>query len=114
MDLLERLKSPNIEDGLLRLLLALTLQYLHEFVQSEQLSRRLVHLCARKISTLVSYAISQQQTENITNQGATHPSTPHTMSPCPTSVQSAGTSQQNASTSARLVYFPLSVINKFQ
>lgn len=103
LDLLERLKSQNIEDGLLRLLLSLTLQYLHEFVQSEQLSRRLVHLCARKISTLVSYTISQQQTENCnSNQSSTHPSTPQTPSPCPSSSQPGGTTQ-NVSNSGRLV-----------
>lgn len=97
LDLLERLKSTNVEDGLLRLLLNLTLQYLHEFVQSEQLSRRLVNLCARKLSHLVSVAQQQQQQENNSNQ----PSTPQTPSPCPVPAQT--TNQPNGGPAAKCV-----------
>lgn len=101
LDLLERLKSPNIEDGLLRLLLSLTLQYLHEFVQSEQLSRRLVHLCSRKISNLCNYAANQQQNENNSNHSSTYPPTPQTPSPCPATVQSGSANQNIPSANGR-------------
>ena len=99
LELLERLKTPNIEDGLLRLLLSLTLQHLHEFVQSEQLSRRLVHLCARKLSNLCNYALTQAQNDkNNANQSLTHSPAPQTPSPCPTPAQFASNNQnvQNA------------------
>lgn len=98
MDLLERLKLSNVEDGLLRLLLAMTLQYLHEFAQSEQLSRRLVHLCARKLSTLVNHAMNhhqQPQGESIVNQSSTQPPTPQTPSPSPVLSQMSTGNQQN-------------------
>lgn len=62
LDLLDRLKLPNNEDGLSRLLLSLALQYLHEFVQSEQLSRKLVYLCARKISSMCSLSNNSANT----------------------------------------------------
>lgn len=94
MDLIEKLRSSNIEDGLFRLMLSLTLQYLHEFVQSEQLSRRLVHLCARKISYLCNYAANQLQNENnISNHASTYPLTPQTPSPCPVTTHSGSINQ---------------------
>lgn len=100
LDLLERLKLSNIEDGLLRLFLSLTLQYLHEFVQSEQLSRRLVNLCARKLSHLVNVAINQQQQQQqlqIENN-SNHPATPQTPSPCPAPNQSSNQQNNNNTT----------------
>ena len=52
LELLDKLKSSNHEDGMLRILLPLCLQYLDEFVQSELLSRRLSHLCCKKLGQL--------------------------------------------------------------
>lgn len=53
LELLDKLKSSNPEDGMLRILLPLCLQYLDEFVQSELLSRRLAYLCCKKLGQLV-------------------------------------------------------------
>uniref|UniRef100_A0AAR5PM52 Mediator complex subunit Med12 domain-containing protein n=1 Tax=Dendroctonus ponderosae TaxID=77166 RepID=A0AAR5PM52_DENPD len=50
----EKPKNPSLDDGLLRLLLPLTLQYLDEFVQSELLSRRLCHFCAKKLNVMMN------------------------------------------------------------
>lgn len=104
LDLLERSKSSSVEDGTFRLLIASTLQYLHEFVQSEQLSRRLVHFCARKLSNLCSYAASQLQLENNNaNQSSTHPSTPQTPSPC-TAPNQPSNSQNVSNNATKFVY----------
>lgn len=53
--MLERLRSsPPSDDGIFRLLLPLSLQYLEEFVQSELLARKLSFFCARKLAQLCS------------------------------------------------------------
>lgn len=49
LELLDKMKSAPADDGILKLLLPLALQYLEEFVQSELLARRLAYLCCRKI-----------------------------------------------------------------
>lgn len=54
IELLEKQKSQPADDGILRLFLPLTLQYLDEFVQSELLSRRLAHLCAKKLGFMLN------------------------------------------------------------
>lgn len=54
IELLEKQKSQPNDDGILRILLPLILQYLDEFVQSELLSRRLAHLCAKKLGHMLS------------------------------------------------------------
>lgn len=86
LDLLDRLKLPNNEDGLSRLLLSLALQYLHEFVQSEQLSRKLVYLCARKISSMCSLSNNSANTTiesniNHNNSNSSNTTMPQTSSP---------------------------------
>lgn len=50
LELLDKIKSSPSEDGILKLLLPLALQYLEEFVQSELLARRLAYLCCRKLA----------------------------------------------------------------
>ncbi|XP_066254151.1 mediator of RNA polymerase II transcription subunit 12 isoform X3 [Euwallacea similis] len=50
----DKAKSQPQDDGLLRLFLPLTLQYLDEFVQSELLSRRLCNFCTRKLNFLMN------------------------------------------------------------
>lgn len=52
LELIEKLRCPD--DGILKLILPLSLQYLGEFVQSELLSRKLAHQCARKLNQLCS------------------------------------------------------------
>jgi mediator of RNA polymerase II transcription subunit 12 len=48
------MRSQPSDDGILRLLLPLCLQYLDEFAQSELLSRRLGHLCCKKLGYMLS------------------------------------------------------------
>jgi mediator of RNA polymerase II transcription subunit 12 len=50
LELLDKLRSAPSDDGILKLLLPLALQYLEEFVQSELLARRLAYLCCKKIA----------------------------------------------------------------
>lgn len=54
LELLERTKSQPTDDGILRLFLPLALQYLDEFVQSQLLSRRLAHLCCKKLGFMLN------------------------------------------------------------
>lgn len=54
LELLEKHKSQPSDDGVLRIFLPLTLQYLDEFVQSELLSRRLGHFCTKKLGFMLS------------------------------------------------------------
>lgn len=42
------------DDGVLRLILPLALQYLDEFVQSELLARRLAYLCCKKLGYMLN------------------------------------------------------------
>ena len=50
------MRSAPADDGVLKLLLPLALQYLDEFVQSELLARKLAYLCAKKLAQLCSVA----------------------------------------------------------
>lgn len=54
IELLEKQKSQPNDDGILRIFLPLTLQYVDEFVQSELLSRRLAHFCTKKLGFMLS------------------------------------------------------------
>jgi mediator of RNA polymerase II transcription subunit 12 len=55
LELLERFKNwPPAEDGALRLLLPLVLQYLEEFTQSELLARKLSYICVGRLAQLCS------------------------------------------------------------
>lgn len=52
LELLDRLRTAPADDGILKLLLPLAMQYLEEFVQSELLSRKLSYLCCRKLDSM--------------------------------------------------------------
>lgn len=69
LELLDKLKSSNHEDGMLRIILPLCLQYLDEFVQSELLSRRLAHLCCKKLGQLAlkGSALLKEEPNNSVN-----------------------------------------------
>jgi mediator of RNA polymerase II transcription subunit 12 len=56
LELLDKMRSSPSDDGVLKLLLPLALQYLDEFVQSELLARKLAYLCAKKLAQLCSIA----------------------------------------------------------
>nr|CAD7434052.1 unnamed protein product [Timema monikensis] len=52
LDLLDKVRSNPADDGLLRPLLPLALQYVDEFVQSELLGRKFAYLCCKKLAQL--------------------------------------------------------------
>ncbi|CAG5095064.1 Similar to kto: Mediator of RNA polymerase II transcription subunit 12 (Drosophila melanogaster) [Cotesia congregata] len=54
LELLDKMRFNPSDDGILKLLLPLALQYLEEFVQSELLARRLAYLCCRKLAQMLS------------------------------------------------------------
>lgn len=54
LELMDRLRSAPADDGILRLLMPLAIQYLSEFIRSELLARKMAYLCARKLAQLCS------------------------------------------------------------
>jgi len=68
------MKSSPADDGILKLLLPLALQYLDEFVQSELLARKLAYLCAKKLSQLCSVATDMTATNAVTSSPVLPPS----------------------------------------
>lgn len=67
LDLLDKMKSQPSDDGILKLFLPLTMQYMTDFVQSERLSRRLAYMVCKKLSFMISSA--QEAKENIAAMG---------------------------------------------
>lgn len=67
LDLLDKMRSQPSDDGILKLYLPLTLQYMSDFVLSERLSRRLAYLVAKKVTHLLNNAsdISNNNTTQI-------------------------------------------------
>lgn len=61
LDLLDKMRSQPSDDGLLKLFLPMTLQYMSDFVQSERLSRRLAYLVCKKLSYIISTAIDSKE-----------------------------------------------------
>ncbi|XP_057325001.1 mediator of RNA polymerase II transcription subunit 12 [Microplitis mediator] len=99
LELLDKMRSTPSDDGVLKLLLPLALQYLEEFVQSELLARRLAYLCCRKLSQMLSNVDINTPTSptvlpaiksEITNGKETVASTAAT--PAPSSTSGAGAS----------------------
>lgn len=62
LDLLDRIRSQPGDDGLLKLFLPMTLQYMSDFVQSERLSRRLAFLVCKKLSHVINTALESKET----------------------------------------------------
>lgn len=52
--MLEKIRVQPLDDGMLRLFLPLTMQYMEEFSQSELLCRRLALFCAKKLNQMLS------------------------------------------------------------
>lgn len=63
LDLLDKMKSQPSDDGILKLFLPITMQYMTDFVQSERLSRRLAYLVCKKLSHMIISA--QEAKENL-------------------------------------------------
>lgn len=74
--MLERYKSSsNSDDGLLKVLSPLALQYCSEFCQSELLSRKLVYFCSRKLNAICNSVIDINPPQSPT-KGASNNSVP--------------------------------------
>lgn len=67
LDLLDKMKSQPSDDGILKLFLPITMQYMTDFVQSERLSRRLAYMVCKKLSYMISSA--QEAKENLSILG---------------------------------------------
>lgn len=61
LDLLEKIRSQPNEDGILKLYLPLTLQYMIDFVKTEKLARRLASMVCKKLGSLLNMAIDNGQ-----------------------------------------------------
>lgn len=64
LELLDKIRSSPSEDGILKLLLPLALQYLEEFIQSELLARRLAYLCCRKLAHMCNNSESNNNPQS--------------------------------------------------
>lgn len=64
IELLDKIKSQPSDDGLLRIFLPIVLQFMHDFVQSERLSRRLAYLVAKRLTYLISSYVEHRQHED--------------------------------------------------
>lgn len=73
LELLEKMRSQPSEDGILRLYLPLCLQYLDEFVQSELLSRRLAHLCCKKMGYMLNNVAESNLITSPNSEGKVEP-----------------------------------------
>lgn len=65
----------NSEDGILRILLPLCLQYLDEFVQSELQSRKLAFFCCKKLGQFVGKVgliVKDEGISSLVNQNVTN------------------------------------------
>lgn len=67
LDLHDRMRSQPATDGLLKLFLPLTLQYMFDFVQSERLSRRLAYLVSKKLTHVIASAMEANEIAPGTN-----------------------------------------------
>lgn len=61
VELVEKIRSQPTEDGILKLYLPLTLQYMSDFVKTEKLSRRLAFWVCKKLGNLFNNAIENGQ-----------------------------------------------------
>ncbi|XP_050541697.1 mediator of RNA polymerase II transcription subunit 12 isoform X2 [Daktulosphaira vitifoliae] len=77
LDLLERYKSSSVsEDGLLKVLCPLALQYCSEFCQSELLSRKLVYFCSRKLNSMCNSVVDSNPPSSPNSKGTSSISAP--------------------------------------
>ncbi|KAJ8982058.1 hypothetical protein NQ317_001467 [Molorchus minor] len=73
IEVLDKQKSQPSDDGVLRIFLPLTLQYVDEFVQSELLSRRLAHLCTKKLGYMLNNVAETNLITSPTSETKTEP-----------------------------------------
>ncbi|CAG2169792.1 unnamed protein product, partial [Oppiella nova] len=113
LELLEKIKSPD--DSVIGIVVPLVLQYVDEFTQSEQLSRKLAYQCAKKLSQLTAdFSVDQPlepsadtNSEDSKNTSITSNTSVNglnsTANTANTSVTNAGTGAQNSSASSQLI-----------
>lgn len=62
LELLDKMRTQNsFDESLKKLVLTFALQYMHDFVQSERLCRKLAYIVAKKIANLLNAIVEQQQ-----------------------------------------------------
>lgn len=61
LDLLDKMRSQPADDGILKLVLPIALQYMADFVQSERLSRRLAYLVCKKLAHVINSAVDSKE-----------------------------------------------------
>lgn len=62
LDLLDKMRTQtSFDEPLKKLVLSFALQYMHDFVQSERLCRKMANLVAKKLAQLLNAAVEQQQ-----------------------------------------------------
>lgn len=62
LDLLDKMRTQaSFDEHLKKLVLSFALQYMHDFVQSERLCRKMANLVAKKLAQLLNAAVEQQQ-----------------------------------------------------
>lgn len=57
LDLLDKMRTQPADDGLLKLFLPMTMQFMSDFVLSERLSRRLAYLVCKKLAHMLNNAL---------------------------------------------------------
>lgn len=70
LELLDKTRAQPADDGLLKLVLPFTLQYMQDFVQSERLSRKLAYIVAKKLSNMIHAAEGQASSSSSTAQNS--------------------------------------------
>ncbi|PNF33035.1 hypothetical protein B7P43_G16367 [Cryptotermes secundus] len=107
LELLDKMRSSPSDDGILKLLLPLALQYLDEFVQSELLARKLAYLCAKKLAQLCSVATDTAVTNALSSSPALPPSASPQSPLLPGNIilPQSGPTQQTAPVNPLLVTF---------
>lgn len=61
LDLLDKMRTQPADDGLLKLFLPMTMQYMSDFVLSERLSRRLAYLVCKKLAHMLNSALDSKE-----------------------------------------------------
>lgn len=62
LDLLDKMRTQaTFDESLKKLILTFALQYMHDFVQSERLCRKMAYIVAKKLANLLNTVIDQQQ-----------------------------------------------------
>ncbi|KAH8373428.1 hypothetical protein KR009_006618 [Drosophila setifemur] len=66
LDLLDKMRTQaSFDEPLKKLVLSFALQYMHDFVQSERLCRKMAYIVAKKLAQLLNTAVEQQSIKEL-------------------------------------------------